>query len=41
MVKRKKDELTKKDNELSERIAKKREEIANRANPNSEKIEAC
>ena len=41
MVKRKKDEVTRKDSELSERIAKKREEIANRANPNSEKIEAC
>lgn len=40
-VKRKKDLLVRGEKELNERIEKKREEIANRANPNHEKIEAC
>jgi len=40
-VKRKKDLLTRGEKELNERIDKKREEIANRPNPNHEKIDAC
>ena len=40
-LKRKKDLLVRGEKELNERIEKKREEIANRPNPNAEKIEAC
>lgn len=40
-VKRKKDLILRGEKELTEKIEKKKEEIANRANPNAEKIEAC
>lgn len=40
-VKKKRDYLLRGEKELEEKIEKKREEIANRANPNSEKISAC
>lgn len=40
-LKRKKTTLDRGEKELSERIQKKRDDIANRANPNHEKIEAC
>jgi hypothetical protein len=40
-VKKKKDLILRGEKELTEKIEKKKEEIANRANPNAEKIEAC
>jgi len=40
-LKRKKDLLVRGEKELTERINKKKEEIANRANPNVERIESC
>jgi len=40
-VKRKKELLMRGEKELNERIEKKREQLANRANPNEGKIDAC